>query len=284
MVTTRKTGNLKALTLALAIFATGQAAAQSSGVQELSGDAAHGYAVFLGTGLYKLDDRQLFVLRIPASWQIRDQEQGKMGVKLLLPAAVGIQNFDSLEDLPGFQIDDVQTVSFVPGVELQFQPSPRWQVKPFAHAGVAWVPEADAADFVFGLGARTNYVIPRGSSQFTIGGEYLLAGDGADDGGDSTINRLSLGAEYKHPVSWSLFSRQTSVHWRMIVYNYIGGLTIKSFPDSASYDIDSELRVGFALSVDPKLKFLGIPVSHLGLGFRVSEKSHAIVIETKFPF
>ncbi len=80
-MTTRKTGNLKALTLALAIFATGQAAAQSSGIQELTGDAAHGYAVFLGTGLYKLDDRQLFVLRIPASWQIRDQEQGNTRMK-----------------------------------------------------------------------------------------------------------------------------------------------------------------------------------------------------------
>ena len=270
--------------LALAILTVGPVAAQSSSPEEIPGDTGYGYAVFLGTGFYKLDDRQLFVLRIPLSWQIRDQEPGKMGVKLLLPVAVGVQNFDKLKDLPDFQFGDVQTISFVPGVELQFQPSPRWQVKPFAHAGVAWKPEASATEFVFGLGARANYVIPRGNSHFKFGGEYLLAGDGADDGGDSPINRLKLGAEYKHPVSWSVFSRQTSVHWRAIVYNYIGGLTIKSFRDSASYEINSELEVGFALSVDPKLKILGIPASHLGLGFRVSEKSRAVVIETKFPF
>ena len=198
--------------------------------------------------------------------------------------AIGIQNFDNLDDFLGFQLDDIQTISFVPGVELQFQPLRRWQVKPFVQGGIGWSPDAGAADFIYGLGARSSYVIPTGNSQVKIGGEYLVAGDKANDGGSSAINRLSLGVEYQYLIRWSLFNRQTSMHWRLIGYNYIGGLTIKSFPDTESYDIDSELEIGFALSIDPVLKILGIPASHLGLGYRVGENSRAIVVETTFPF
>jgi len=74
------------------------------------------------------------------------------------------------------------------------------------------------------------------------------------------------------------------MHWRLIGYHYIDGFTIKSFPDTESYDIDSELEIGFALSVDPALKILGIPASHAGLGFLFGEHSRAIVFETTFPF
>jgi hypothetical protein len=63
--------------LALSILAVDPVAAQTSAPQEIPGDISYGYAVFLGTGMYKLDDRQLFVLRIPASWQIRDQKSAR---------------------------------------------------------------------------------------------------------------------------------------------------------------------------------------------------------------
>ena len=280
----RTAWNLIPVAFALALLATSQVAAQTPGTQQIFGDASYSYAVFIGTGYYKLDDRRLFVLSIPVSWQLRELKPDQMGIELLLPVAIGIQNFDDLDDFLGFQLDDVQTISFVPGVELQFLPLPRWEVKPFGQGGIGWDPDIGSTDFIWGLGARTNYVIPRGNSQIKIGGEYLLAGDKANDGGSSTINRFSLGIEYKHPIKWSLFNRQTSMHWRLIGYNYIGGLTIKSFPDAETFDINSELEIGFALSVDPVLKILGIPASHLGLGYRFGEHSRAIVVETKFPF
>ncbi len=274
----------RVLLLFLFLFPTGRVAAQTAGASDLRGDNSYSYAVFLGTGFYKFDDRRLFLLRIPVSWQLRELKPDQMGIKLLLPVAVGIQNFDKLDDIPGLDIDDVQTISFVPGVELQFLPLPRWEVKPFFQGGVGWDPDAGTADFIYGLGARTNYIIPRGNAEIKVGGEYLLAGDKADDGGSSNINRVSLGIEYKHPIRWSLFNRQTSMHWRLIGYNYIGGFTVKSFPDTESYEIDSELEIGFALSIDPVLKILGIPASHLGLGYRIGEHSRAIVVETTFPF
>ena len=283
-MTRRTAWNFIPLAIALAQLATNQVVAQTPDVQRIRGDASYSYAVFVGTGLYELDDRLIFVFRIPVSWQLRDLKPDQMGLKLLLPVAIGMQNFDNLDDVLGFQLEDIQTISFVPGVELQFLPLPRWQVKPFMQGGVGWNPDAGAADFIYGLGARSSYVIPRDNSQIKVGGEYLLAGDKADDGGSSAINRLSLGIEYKHPIRWSLFNRQTFMHWRLIGYNYIGGLSVKSFPDTESYDIDSELEIGFALSIDPALKILGIPASHLGLGYRFGENSRAIVVETTFPF
>jgi hypothetical protein len=272
------------LAVVLTQLAASQVSAQSLSPEQTSGDASYSYSVFVGTGWYQLDDRRIFVFRIPASWQLRELKPDQMGIKLLLPVAIGVQNFDNLDNVLEFQLEDVQTISFVPGVELQFLPLPRWQIKPFLQAGAGWQPDAGTADFIYGLGARTNYIIPTGNSQIKVGGEYLLAGDKVNDGGSSAINRFSLGIEYKHPVRWSLLNRRTSMHWRLVGYNYIGGLVIKSFPDTESFDIDSELEIGFALSIDPALKILGIPASHLGLGYRFGENSRAIVVETTFPF
>jgi len=144
------------LVAVLLLLPVGRTAAQTAGAPDLPGDTSFSYAVFIGTGWYELDDRRLFVLRIPVSWQLRELQPDQMGIKLLLPVAIGIQNFDELDELVGFQLDDVQTISFVPGIELQFLPLPRWQIKPFVQGGVGWDPDAGTADFIYGLGARTN--------------------------------------------------------------------------------------------------------------------------------
>ena len=79
------------LAIALAQFATSQVAAQTLGAQPIRGDASYSYAVFIGTGLYELDDRRIFVFRIPGSLQLRELNPDQMGIKLLLPVAIGIQ-------------------------------------------------------------------------------------------------------------------------------------------------------------------------------------------------
>lgn len=280
-----RTKRYRALGLLLAVLlvsSAGRAVAQTPAVTEAPRSINHGYAVFVGTGWYELDDRRIFVFRIPAAWQLRELKQGQMGIKLLMPVAIGIHNFDTL-DVADFDIDDVGTISFVPGVELQFKPGPRWEVKPFGQAGAGWEDDGDV-DLIYGLGTRTNYTIPSGDAAYVFGVEYLLAGDDDEFGPDTNIHRLALGFEYKHPVKWSLFGRQTSMHYRIIGYNYIGGLEVRTFPESQNYEIDAELRLGFAVSINPGLKIIGIPFSHLGLGFRYSEHSRAIAFETKFPF
>ena len=109
----RQSQFLVAATLFASLFLllSSRVPAQTAGTPDSRGDASYSYAVFVGTGLYRFDDRQIFVLRIPVSWQLRELEPDQMGVKLLLPVAIGIQNFDNLDDLLGFQLDDVQTIS-----------------------------------------------------------------------------------------------------------------------------------------------------------------------------
>ena len=272
----------RALVAVLLLMSAGRTVGQTAPVTEIDGHMNHGYAVFVGTGWYKFDDRTVFVFRIPAAMQLRELKPDQMGIKLLLPVAIGLHNFDDLK-IVDFDIDDVGTISFVPGVEFQLKPGARWEVKPFGQFGASWE-DNGGIDLIFGLGTRTNYTIPSGDAAYVIGAEYLIAGDDDDEGPSSNIHRLALGFEYKHPVKWSLFGRRTSMHWRIIGYNYIGGLEVRSFPTTQSYEIDAELRLGFAVSIDPGLKIIGIPFSHLGLGYRVSEHSSAIVFETTFPF
>jgi hypothetical protein len=86
------------------------AVGQTAPVTEIDGHMNHGYAVFVGTGWYKFDDRRVFVFRIPAAWQLRELKPDQMGIKLLLPVAIGLHNFDDLK-IVDFDIDDVGTIS-----------------------------------------------------------------------------------------------------------------------------------------------------------------------------
>ena len=67
--------------LLLLMALTDRAIGQTTTVTELDGHLNYAYAVFVGTGWYKLEDRKVFVLRIPAAWQLREIKQDPIGIK-----------------------------------------------------------------------------------------------------------------------------------------------------------------------------------------------------------
>ena len=76
--------------------------------------------LFVGTGKYTIGERTIFVVRAPLAFQLRDPDYstGKIGYRLLVPAAVGITDFESIDEIPELDLDDVQTMSVAPGLEV----------------------------------------------------------------------------------------------------------------------------------------------------------------------
>ena len=101
-----------------------------SSAQDTGEDSVHwAYAAFLGTGWYKLDsNRQVYVLRIPPRWYFRDSsidESGKrqLGIEFHFPLTFGLHKLEQLDDF--IDLDNIGTVSFNPGVEIEYPVSNR---------------------------------------------------------------------------------------------------------------------------------------------------------------
>ncbi len=117
------------------------------------GVANYAYSIFVGTGKYEVvGDRTVYVIRAPMYWDLiePDFESRRTGYRLLLPAAVGITDFDDFSNLPELDIDTLQTLAFTPGVEVQIPLEANWLLKPFGQAGLGWDLKSSSQSFILG--------------------------------------------------------------------------------------------------------------------------------------
>jgi hypothetical protein len=262
------------------LLLSGGAAAQD---EERPKTVNYSYAAFSGSGIYKLDDRTVGVLRVPFSKRLRNPEAGKFGIKLLLPLTLGFHSYDSNTDN---SVSDAKfgTVSFVPGLELQFNARPNWAIKPFAQAGMGLEFENRSTDAVWGGGIRTVSQVYAGYPRISLGGEWLTASNNPDNESlDDHFTRLGLGIDFRFPLNMTLGTRSTAITTHAIAYDYVQEVEL-GLAGGNPYQIGWTMEVGMALGLDPPLSLMGFKLDRLGLGYRFSEEMRAIVLVRKFPF
>ena len=86
----------------------------------------YAYSSWIGSGFYKLEDRTVYLLRAPFSYTLREADSEKWGMELLLPATIG---FHDNED------GNVGTLTFVPGLRLNYPVLNNWWLKPCLRCG-----------------------------------------------------------------------------------------------------------------------------------------------------
>jgi hypothetical protein len=252
---------------------------------EVDGVANYAYSVFVGTGKYEVEDRIIYIFRAPLEFDIKevDYDEGiNVGLKLLVPVAIGVTDFEYIEELPEFDVNDIQTVSVVPGVEIPIALDSRWQLKPFLQAGIGMDAKSDSRSFIWGAGVRT-----RGTygvdSRWKVGGEYLWAGNNPNGEEPTTkFNRLGIGVEYKIPTSWSVSGRYVSWHLRAMQWHFTEAVEFKEPALRSKLDSSTELGLSFGLS--SPVRVLGYGFTQLGVGYEWANDFNAIKIFTTFPF
>lgn len=259
--------------------------ATASAQEEQSGVANYAYSIFSGTGKYKADSRTIYSIRVPLEFNLRapDYESGKFGYKFLLPFAIGITDFDSYDDLPEFNADNLQTISMTPGVEMQIPVSANWQVKPFGQAGLGWDMKSSSNSFIWGVGARTRAWFGD-NEKWLVGGETLWSGNNPKyaEEPDSTFTRLSIGTEYKWQTDWSPFGRRVSWHGRLIQYYFTHKVTFEAPPEEEQ--IRNSTEVGLSLGIDPPINIFGYELRQAGLAYEKADNGKAIKLIATFPF
>lgn len=268
------------LTLIILLAASGVAQSQE---EERPRTINYSYAAFVGSGLYRLDDRTVGVLRIPFSKRLREPTMEKIGIKALFPVTVGYHDYESdpPHDVDG---DSFLSLSFVPGVELQYLARPNWAIKPFANAGVGLEVDDGDTDAIWGFGLRSVARVRRKSPQIYLGAEWLTASNNPDDDDlDDHFTRVGGGIDFRFPLKMTLGDRATSITTHINVFDYVNEVEF-GIEGGDFYEIGWTAEIGAALGLDPPLSVLGFTVDRIGLGFRFGEDLRAIVLVRKFPF
>lgn len=240
------------------------------------------YSALFGSGFYRLDDRSVAVLRIPLAYRLRRPDGRRPGIRLLAPLTIGIHDFD-FEDIAELGSDDLATLSLVPGVELEFEPTPLWSVRPSVHAGIGRDVSNGETAWIYGTRLTTQYRFERPEPRFAVGGELLWSGYTPDEGSAHFLTRLALGVDAKFPVSWKLGGKPAFLATHFISYFYLNELEFNTL-GTEDIDVREELEIGLSIGTDPPMEIFGFRLERLGLAYRFSGEVDAIVFVTSFPF
>jgi hypothetical protein len=114
------------------------------------------FATQLGSGVYSVSGRTLQIYRLPFRYDLKTAEAGFEAV-FTLPVTLGFYDFE-LQDVANGDIPtDVDALSFVPGLMLEFEAGPHWTLAPYAEAGVSKARDADADSTVYSGGLASLY-------------------------------------------------------------------------------------------------------------------------------
>ena len=272
-----------ALSLGMLAFAN-LAAAQDSGEPEDPGTYVHyAYSALFGTGWYKLNDRKVFVLNAPFSFELRPTTEEKPGLRLLMPVSLGLHKFD-LDDIDELLSDEnVGTMTFVPGLRWEYQINDNWAVRPAAYTGFGLNFTDNEQALIYGGGVRTTYALDPISSRHMLGGELLLAGFTPSEGQSDLMLRLGSGLDLVFPTSWTIGTGTVFLNPQFLGYLYLREVEFDTVGEK-DIEVSWELQAGLAVGIDPPLRIFGIKAERVGLAVREGNRTRGIAFVFSFPF
>lgn len=240
------------------------------------------YAAVYGTGVYRIGDETVGVVRAPFGYRLREAGEDQWGVRLTVPVTAALAQFD----LDDFNLGNVYAtgLSVLPGVEAEIPLAPRWTLKPFINAGVGWEFERDGSAFIYSTGATLVHRKPLDNGWLSQAGARLtFAGYKAGDEG-SRLLALAGGGGVDIPIDMTIAGRPALLGLQVTGTIYFNKLEFL-LPGSAEKQVLGEAEVAVTLGVRKPVEFLGASFDRVGLGFRKgSDGLKGLRLVGSFPF
>lgn len=228
------------------------------------------YAASLGFGGYSLAGLTAGVYTLPLTGTLRDFPYQGWALRLLIPVQAGIYSFKAT-DTDGRRIAiDQQSVSIVPGAELQIPVNERVMLKPFAQIG-------EAHGFGSGIGNPDSWIYLAGVRALTQwrAGDYTLSlGNAVVYAGDDTIGpgfaehyvSLQLGAEVRRPLGFQVGGITPDAGVYAADYYYPAPLQFSRFLKPLLH-VANQGEIGFSVGSATPFQMLWLSNPRIGVGF-----------------
>ena len=264
----------------------------SSNGQDSEDIAVHwAYSAFLGTGWYKLDgNREVFVLRVPPRWYFRessisDSGQRQLGIEFHFPLTFGMHKLDEFEDFIDF--DNIGTVSFNPGVEIEYPVTERWRLRAYGHLG--WGTEIETSDtaWIFDVGVKSRYSFRNGNLDWGLVNEVFYAGFDEKDQGSDSLGGFMAGFDFSYPISLrSGTGEALQLNWD-ITYTWLDNDLSFTRTSEISNSVKDEWQIGVAFARrNGPIKIWFLEFQQMGLAYRFNSEGdfRAITFKIRAPF
>lgn len=227
----------------------------------------HVFATELGSGIYDLGGRTLQVYRFTWSKDLREADEGKVGLRFVLPSTFGFFDFKPIDVISEGPPESVDSFSVQPGFELDFLARDDWHIVPYARAGFS-VASSSVEGWIYSAGVRADRRTPLGSwDSFTRSELAFARVDYRETRNDDTFLRLRQGID---------FTRGLDVHirGRELELGLYGMLDVIVDPPTVPVaDADREpvqFEAGFTFATRPRVKIWRWDAPRLGFGYRLA--------------
>lgn len=252
--------------------------------ENTSGITNFAFSSYLGTGFYSTSGQEVFILQLPLDYVIKEKTDTEAGWRLRLPLTIGFINFDNIdfENIPEIpRIDDVATLTFLPGIEYQYPVTPDWTVSPFFDYGFARDLNATTNVLITGIGVKSTLYFHFDENRLTLGNRLLYARERSRiSDNDSSYSLIETGLNYR--INTDIAEQDPLfINFYYINFYYPNNLVfLEDAPNPIRVGIENE--VGFTVSNIPDFLFFKKP--QLGLGVRLGNdvSVYRIVFGTPF--
>lgn len=251
----------------------------------LSGDEQNvvnfAFATRLGSGIYSVSGRTLQIYRLPFSYTVRSADEGDFGIELTLPVTLGFFDFELQDIDDGDLPTSVDSLSFVPGVKLEFALQPDWTLEPYLEVGIARARDVNAHADVYAIGVASLFEFEGQGYEWLLRNDLTVAGvDLRGVAGSERFTRLQTVLTARRP-----FSRTSSVDYLVYALN-------EYYVDQPGGPVDSatqggrsmQYEVGVTLGWRETRRIWNIPLPRLGIGYRFGSELSVIRFVIGAPF
>jgi len=240
------------------------------------------FSNYLGTGFYTTSNHNVFVIQFPFDHTIIERTDSEAGWRLNLPVTIGFINFDNLkiDDLP--DLNDVTTLTFVPGIEYQYPMSLDWTIIPFFDYGFARDFNHTSNVLITGIGIKSYADFHVNETTITLGNRFLYAREkskDANNAADYVLIETGLNYLLKNKLSFANNSVNTNLYY--VNYYYPDSLVFfDRAPNPIIVGVANE--VGMTFSNLPDFLFFDSPEVGIGVRYSAGVQVYRIVFGAPF--
>ena len=257
-------------------------AAQAADDDGSFGLTSFAFASYLGTGFYTTSGQNVFVLQMPFEHIIKQKTETEAGWKLKLPITVGFINFENFnsEELP--ELDDVGTITFLPGIAYQYPVTRNWTLTPFVDYGFARELAYTSNILIIGSGLKSTFNIHFEESMFTLGNRFLYAREQSEGASsDADYSLIETGLNYR--VTSTFFFDDEPIYSNLYYINFYYPNNLVFFEQTENpVRIGIEHEIGITISNIPDFLFFEKPELGLGVRFGNDLKVYRLVFGAPF--
>jgi hypothetical protein len=239
------------------------------------------FATDLGSGVYEMNGRTLQVYRYTYEHDLREPRAATPGLRFVLPVTAGFFDFNPVDVISKGPPTRVDSVSLVPGFEVDYLLGDDWHLIPYARAGLS-IASSSVGGILYGAGVRLERRGEwHGFDQY-LRSELSYAGvEYRHDVSSDQFVRLRHGVDITRGMGFRLRGREPEVGLYAI-FDLIVDPPTAPVAEGRKQPIQAEF--GFTLSTRPVLKIWRFDAPRIGLGFRLAGELSSWRIVIGVPF